>query len=98
MQQHHLSSRSPTRDGGGRSTMTHICVMVSTCTMARSPVAPLPTRLSCLTRPPIRHCTFPPMMTDRPTAAGTDDHQVPGNTNRRREQHILISDGYSRLG
>jgi hypothetical protein len=25
MQQHHLSSRSPTRDGGGRSTMTCIC-------------------------------------------------------------------------
>jgi hypothetical protein len=29
MQQHHLSSRSPTRDGDGRSTMTRICVMVS---------------------------------------------------------------------
>src|SRR5215468_8257019 len=61
MQQHHLSSRSPTKDGGGRSTMTCICVMVSMCTMARSPVVPLPMRSSCLTRQPIRHCTFPPM-------------------------------------
>src|SRR5215467_12028839 len=61
MQQHHLSSRSPTRDGGGRSSMTRTCVMVSMCTMARSPVVPLPMRSSCLTRQPIRHCTFPPM-------------------------------------
>src|ERR1700720_2325513 len=71
MQQHHSSSRSPTRDGGGGSAMTRIYVMVSMCTTARLPVAPLPMRSSCLTRQPIRHCTFPPMTTDRPTVAGT---------------------------